>query len=99
MKKLYLLILKKYKIWIISVYIFLTLIGIYVYYLMNLLDFSSVLVIAFSHFFCMYSWLNGIFTYVLPINENSDDGEVIRRWWVIFMSTFLYIYFIFSPIF
>lgn len=81
------------------VYAFLTLIGIYIQYLMNVLNFNSILAIAMSYFFCMYSWLNGTFSYVFPINESSDNGEVIRRWWVIVMSSLLFLYTIVSPIF
>lgn len=75
------------------------LMGIYVQYLMNVLNLSSILAMALSYFFCLYSWFNGTFTYVLAISENSDNGEVIRRWWVIIMSSLLYLYMIVSPIF
>ena len=51
MKELYLLLLKKYKLWIIIIYIFFSLIGIYLQYVMNVLSLSSILVIILAHFF------------------------------------------------
>ena len=98
MKELYLLILHKYKIWIIMGYFSFFLMGIYIQYFMNVLSLSSILAMALSYVFCLYSWFNGPFTYVLAISENSDNGEVLRRWFVIIMSSLCHVYMMVEPL-
>lgn len=99
MKTLYLLILRKYKIWIVIGYTIVTFVGLYIQSLMSLITIDTTLGVFLSFFLCMYAWFNGTFTFVFAIEENSSHGEVIRRWLVIVLSFMLHVYMIFAPIF
>lgn len=92
MKELYLLLLNKYKKEIILFLSIFTLIGIGVQYYTGDLNASSILAISISYLYCLYSWLNGNFTFASPVNISSNTNDVFWRWFMIGMSFLLHIY-------
>lgn len=99
MKDLYLLIFRGHKKAIILFFSVSTLVGIYIQYQENIFDFASFLSIGLSYFYCLYTWFNGTFTFAAPVNENSNDSDIIWRWLMIAISFLLFLYAIFEPLF
>jgi len=96
-KETYLLIYTRYKFLIFCIYTLISVFGIFVQYIKEVLSISSVLVIFASTFFCLYAWFNGTFTFVFAIDGNSSTGEVYRRWCVIIFSSLFYLYTLIDP--
>lgn len=99
MKKIYLLMLKEHKKKIILFFSLLTLLGISIQFLTNFLNLASLVTILLAYIYCLYTWMNGTFTFADPIDDNSNNSDVFWRWIMIFISFSLFFYAILAPIY
>ena len=90
--------LKKYKKETFVIIFAFTLIGFFIQYMVNAFTWSSFSSVLMSFLFCLYAWFNGTFTAALPIDEESSNGEVIRRGVMIATGVIVHLYMIFSPL-
>ncbi|QLF07822.1 hypothetical protein F7R97_15200 [Acinetobacter baumannii] len=98
LKKIYFYLLKRYKKKIVFLILFFTLVSVFIQVKVGLIDYGYFFVIFLSCYVSIYTWCNGIFAETLPITELSNNGEVIARWMMIFLSTFFHIYILVNPL-
>ncbi|WP_140404384.1 hypothetical protein [Acinetobacter populi] len=99
MKDLYLLILKEYKKWVITVILAITIFGVGLQIWFGVLSIAMVFLTTLNLYICIDTWCNGMYPYLEPINEQSNKFDVFARWLTILGLSVFHIWVLVIPFF